>query len=303
MNSELVTLLKQRGLNVNEATTKNELESLFVKSFRLYKWDDTFTYTLYKLDGIYEATYLGSGGSPNISSIDGSGDTAEDAIGAMILRMLHYEKSDLLHNRNRLRTDNDPDMRNKEWAYFKKRHNIVIRQINDNQKEKETQWKSGVRNVSEVKIEITRDFNPDGIEQKQEPHWVCLHCGWRGTETERIKTYTDETVMGQGALKAKNGCHFYEMGFRAGWDCSPLVQDIGQPVKRIVCDNAMYNLRADYYEKHPDLEYATDDEIKEWSEKPTDFYGYRFWEKKHLDLETNPAPAWTKVFPYLEHKS
>ena len=93
-------------------------------------------------------------------------------------------------------------------------------------------------------------------------NWVCLVCGWRGTEEDRIKTYTEETVMGMGALEAHDNCHFYEMGFRAGWDCSPLVEDIGQSVSRVLCDNPLYNARQEYYSKHGNV-YVDDKVIKD----------------------------------------
>ena len=92
---------------------------------------------------------------------------------------------------------------------------------------------------------------------KGEKQMVCLLCGWKGDENDRVKTYTEQTVMG-GHVEPKAGCHFYEMGFRCGWSCGPLV-DGDYDVKRILCDNPMYNKRAKYYKSH--TEYATDDVI------------------------------------------
>lgn len=264
MNKKLVGILNKRGLMIKENTSKNELMQLIRKSFHHCR-QGRHNLILSGHGNSYYA-YYDNEGRDNLLSLHGGGDTEEDAIGMLILHAFHFEQTDyVLKSDSYLRTDNDPALLAPEWNFIRNRGKLVLKRHEDEQKKKELQWESGIRPSNDPILEKTRDFNDytNPVDNIPEKRWVCLICGWRGTEEERIKTYTEETVMGLGPLKPEDNQHFYEMGFRAGWDCGPLVEDIGQPVRRILCDEAMYNSRIDYYKTHPKLVYATDDKIRQ----------------------------------------
>jgi len=91
---------------------------------------------------------------------------------------------------------------------------------------------------------------------------ICLVCGWRGSEDDRRKTYTEQTVAGHH-VDANDDIkyHFYEMGFRSYWECRPVVADEGQAVSHAVCDSSIYQMRQRYYDAHEAV-YKPDDEIR-----------------------------------------
>lgn len=129
----------------------------------------------------------------------------------------------------------------------------------------------------------------------QDKKLICLVCGWKGTEQDRINTFKDQTIT-ENDIKIEDG-HFYILGHPyygdyLGWNCTPVVEDKGHEVTRLLCESIYYKQRQYYYANH-DKVWVTDDIIE------------KYYKSNHPDREKRHGVMNTKhiINPYMKRIS